>query len=459
MPYNHTTFADAKQRLANELGDPGKVFFQDAELGRYIIEALRWWGLTAQYFRETGRIQTAPGQSFYHVETDLFDGTGTSLLQSLTVSDRELINDLNYQLMEPQITNWPGGWIGTEMFSLPEISSILQDSRDEFLKLTACIASDYSQIANAGRVNLPSDHIRILRADINPNGSNGPLPMWAVDQVQLYTYARTPSIGGVGRPNSYSVSYTPQLVVDLWPAPSVPSTLNIQGVRAGATLDPSNVSTTLLIPDDASFLLKYRTMADLLSGDGLARAPMMAQYAEQRYQEGLQAMANYLSVLWINDSGPRAQISTVAQFDQSRPTWRQTPGGSPYTVGQLNWNTLAVRPVPDGIYTITFECIRKAILPTQDSDFIQVGRESMQAIYDYAQHVALVKSQGVEFQLTMQRYQSALGQAMDYRMQLASQSPLYQATQLPSLQEKWFRPLRRGTAVQNAMQNRQEVEE
>lgn len=459
MPYNHTTFADAKQRLANELGDPGKVFFTDAELGRYIIEALRWWGLTAQYFRETGRIQTVSGQSFYHIETDLFDGAGINQLQSLTVSDRELINDLNYALMEPQITNWPGGWIGTEMFELQEISSILQDSRDEFLKLTACISSEYSQVVNTGRVNLPSDHIRILRADINPTGSAGPLPMWAVDQVQLYTYARTPSIGGVGRPNSYSISYTPQLVVDLWPAPNVPATLNIQGVRTGTTLDPTNVSTTLLIPDDASWALKYRTLADLTAGDGLARAPQISQYAEQRYQEALQSIANYLSVLWINDTGPRAQISTVSQFDQVRPTWRQTPGGSPYTVAQLNWNTLAVRPVPNGVYTITFECIRKAILPTQDTDFIQVGRESMQAIYDYAQHVALVKSQGVEFQLTMQRYQSAQMAAMDYRQQLASQSNLYQATQLPSLQEKWFRPLRRASAVANAMQDRQEVEQ
>lgn len=459
MPYNHTTFADAKQNLANELGDPGKVFFTDAELGRYIIEALRWWGLTAQYFRETGRIQTVAGQSFYHVETDLFDGPGTNLLQSLTVSDRDLINDINYSIMEPQITNWPGGWIGTEMFTLAQIKDILEESRDEFLKLTACIASGYDTIVGAGRVDLPSDHIRILRADINPTGSNGPLPLWAVDQVQLYTYARTPSIGGVGRPNSYSISYTPQLVVDLWPAPSVPSTLNIQGIRTGVTLDPTNVSTTLLIPDDASFLLKYRTMSDLFGGDGLARCPQMAEYCNQRYQDGLQAIANYLSVLWIVDTGPRAQISTVAQFDQVRPTWRQTPGGSPFTVGQLNWNTLAVRPIPNGVYTITFECIRKAILPTQDSDFIQVGRESMQAITDYAHHIGLVKSQGIEFEITMSKYQSAMASAMDYRQQIASQSNLYQATQLPSLQEKWFRPIRRQTAVQNAMQDRQSVEE
>src|SRR5262245_47626356 len=133
MPYTHTTFAQAKQRLANELGDSGKVFWTDFELGRYIIEALRWWGLKSMYFRETGKLQTVASQSFYNIETSLFDSTGTILLQGLTVTDREIINDINLALMEPQISSWPGGWVGTEMFSLEEITSILSDSRDEFL--------------------------------------------------------------------------------------------------------------------------------------------------------------------------------------------------------------------------------------------------------------------------------------------------------------------------------------
>jgi hypothetical protein len=95
MPYNHTTFSEAKQHLANELGDPGKTFFLDHELGRYIVEALRWWGLVSGYFRETGKVTTVAGQSFYYLENSLFDGAGTTLLQGLTVTDRELINDIN----------------------------------------------------------------------------------------------------------------------------------------------------------------------------------------------------------------------------------------------------------------------------------------------------------------------------------------------------------------------------
>jgi hypothetical protein len=456
MPYNHTTFAQAKQRLANELGDPGKVFFTDAELGRYLIEALRWWGLTAMYFRETGKVETVASQPFYQIETSLFNQAETELIQGLSVTDRELINDINYFLMENQISSWAGGWVGTEMFSLEEIAAILADSRDEFLKLTACIAQGYTVVATGNRVDLPTDHIRILRADITPSGE-GALPLWAIDQVQLHTTVRTTADPGVGRPKAYSVSYSPQLTVDLWPAPVVSSTLGIQGVKTGGTLNPTVVATPVGIPDDASFLLKYRTIADLLAGDGLARCPQISQYCEQRYEEGLEAVANYLSVLWSNDGGPRGPITSVAQWDQVRPTWRQTQG-VPRTVAQLNWNTIALRPVPNGVYALTFETIRRAILPTSDSDFIQVGREHMQALYDYAQHIALIKSQGQEFQMSFARYESAKQAAADYRQQVASQSYLYQATQLPALQERWVRPLRKQAAVAAAQGDRQLVE-
>jgi hypothetical protein len=456
MPYTHTTFAQAKQRLANDLGDSGKVFFTDHELGRYIVEALRWWGLTAMYFRETGKIETVNNQPFYYLENSLFNQSETELIQGLDVTDRDLINDINYALMEPQISSWAGGWVGTEMFSLEDISSILSDSRDEMLKLTACIAQGYTVNATTSRVNLPVDHVRILRADITPQ-SQGVVPLWSIDQVQLHTTVRQTVQPGTGRPKAYSVSYSPQLTVDLWPPPQVLSVLEIQGIKSGVTLDPVNTATVLTIPTDATVALKYRALADLFGGDGLARCPAMEQYAERRYQDGLDAMANYLSILWLNDDGPRGPISTVAQWDQVRPTWKQSTG-TPRSLAQLNWNTIGVRPVPDGVYAMTFEAIRKAPIPAVDGDFIQVGREHIQAIYDYAQHVALVKSQGTEFEISMPRYESALAAALEYRQQLAAQSPMYQATQLPSLQEKWFRPLRKQGSVQAAQEDRQAVE-
>ena len=40
--YTHTTFAEAKDRLASLLNDESKIFWLDEELGLYIKEALRF---------------------------------------------------------------------------------------------------------------------------------------------------------------------------------------------------------------------------------------------------------------------------------------------------------------------------------------------------------------------------------------------------------------------------------
>lgn len=458
MPYTHTTFADAKQSLAEELGDAGKVFFTDAELGSYLIESLRWWGLESMYFRETGKITTVASQPFYRIETDLKDSLGVTLLQGLSVTDRELINDINLALMEPVISAWAGGWIGTEMFDLGTITSTLQEIRDEFLKLTGCLATQLQFFPVSQRTSLADTFIRILRADINEQGSTGPIPLQPADQVQVQTTSRSSVIPGPKRPRAFSISYTPQLTVDLWPPPATNSTLNLQAIETGGTLNPTSLATVLKIPDDAAFILKYGVLQELFGRDGLARSPQMAQYCSQRYLDGLECMSRYQSVLWANIAESRRPITSVDKLDQLRPTWRQGTGGL-RSVAQLNWNTLALNQVPNGISTITFEAIRKAPIPILDADFIQVGRESMTAIYDYAHHIALIKCQGSEFEASLARYVSAKDAAQDYRQQIASQSYLYRDTQLPAIDQRRSRPYRRQVAVEAAKQDRQFIEE
>lgn len=457
MPYNDVTFAQAKQRLADMLGDSGKVFFVDEELGRYIIEALRWWGLEAMYFRETGKIDTVVNQAFYRVETDLEDALGTTLLQSLSVTDREIINDIAYSIMEPPIISWAGGWIGTEMFTLDNIVSFLEDSRDEVLKLTGCIATQLQFFPVSQRVILPDTFIKILRADIAEQGGSGPLLVWPVDQVQLQSTNRSTIVPANGRPKGFAVSYTPQLTVDLWPEPADNSTLNLQVTETGGELDPTSLATVLKIPDDASFVLKYGVLNKLFGKDGLARSPQMAQYCEARYRDGLDCMSRYQSFLWANIAESRRPLTSVAQLDELRPTWRQGTGAL-RSVAQLNWNTIAINNVPASVSTLTFEAVRKAPIPTADGDFIQVGRESMNAIYAYAHHIALIKSQGEEFAASIPKYEEAKALARDYREQVASQSYLYRETQLPAIHQRWSQPYRRKTAVETSTQDRQSIE-
>lgn len=451
--YTHTTFGEMKARLAELLGDPQKIFYVDIELGRYIIEALRWWGLVAQYFRESARLTTVAGQAFYDVTTDVYDATGTSLLQSLTVTDRELINDLNYNLMEPRITDWTLGWPGSEQFSLDEIARVVEENRDSLLKQSGCLlyGEDYVVAGAQQRVFLNERVIQVMRAAIEEDGGAGPLPMWAADlaQMQATAFAGWPE---VGRPKSYVTSYTPILATDIYPPARTQATMRCDVVRAGVGLDPGVAASTLGFPDDASWIVKYAAMDDLVGGDGLGRAPALSQYAEQRWTEALRDLAGYQSVVWASVGGRRVTVSSLAQLDAQRPAWQQSEG-APRSLHLLNWNRVAVNPVPDGEYVIELEVVRKAPIPTSDDDYVQVGREQLDALLDYAQHVAMIKCQGQEFRESFALYEAAAQQAQDWLGRMASQSVNWAWQQALTGQDRVAqRPLRRSELAQEAQE-------
>lgn len=452
--YTHTTFGEAKDRLASLLGDPTKTFYQDAELGQYIIEALRWWGLSAMYFRESATVETVSGQAFYDLTEDVLDATQTDLLQSLTVTDRDVISDLLYNLMEDQITNWAGGWVGSEQFSLEEISDLLSKSRDQLLKLTGVVGRRQEYILAGGqqRVFLDDDLIKILRAEVDEDGSDGPLLMWAGDsqQIQSTTNGGLPV---VGRPRSYLTNYTPTLALDVYPPAQTQSTLGLHVVESDAVLDPTVAATPLGLPDDACWIAKYRTMDDLLGGDGLGRAPQISEYAASRWEQGVDALSQYQSIVWSTVGGKRMTVSSLAELDVHRPRWQQT-SGTPRSLHLLNWNVFAVYPVPDGVYRLELEIVRKAPIPTSDDDFIQVGREQMDAIWDYASHIAMIKCQGTEFDQSMDLLASAQASADDYLALRASESVNWEWVQtLTGQDRREQRPFRRPRVAEKAKEN------
>ena len=214
--YSQTTFADAKDRLASLLNDEQKVFWTDTELGLYIIEALRYWGLTAQYWRDSAKFETVAGQAMYDLTTDVTDVTGLTLMQSLTVTDRDLIVDLEYNLIEPITTNWALGWQGSEMFTLTEIANLLSLGRDDILRQSGAVAIGAQYVAAGGleRINLNQDTIHILRMSVQEDGSTSILPMWPIDYYQAQAYNQT-AFPATGRPNAYITTYTPTLAVDI----------------------------------------------------------------------------------------------------------------------------------------------------------------------------------------------------------------------------------------------------
>jgi len=419
--YTHTTFAQAKQRLAQLLGDSGKVFWVDHELGLYIIEALRWWGLTTQYFRETCTFDAVAGQAIYSLPT-VVENSSAELVQSFTVTDRDILTDMTYALMEPRIVVWSGGWLGTEMFSLAELTDYVAKGRDDMLRDSGAVLTErtYGVVLGQQRVDLVEKTSNVVRVAVQEVGAAGPLPVWAMDNYQLQ--GSTSPLPTVGRPKAFAQNYSPWLSLDLFPSAQVPTDVRAYAVESGTVLEPTAFATILPLPDDASWIIKYRALEDALSGDGLARAAGLSEYCAQRVRDGLESLALYQSLLWSAPIGRRMTISPLSQLDLQRPAWQQV-SGSPRSLHPLSWNLFAVNPVPDSIYTVQLELVRKAPIPAVDGDYLQVGQEWIGAIYDYAQHIALFKSQGQEFSTTLATYQTAQAAAMECLAQQAAKAP------------------------------------
>lgn len=442
--YTHTTFAQAKAQLAELLGDSSKVFWTDTELGLYIKEALRTWGLATGYWKTTATVHLTQSDAFYDVMSDCVDSGGTPV-QSSTLTDRDLINDICYALMEPPIVTWSGGWIGSEQFTLAQITTALQRNRDELMALSGVVAGlqEYTVAADGQRLGLLETTMRVLRASVlTLDETNQAVPIWPIDELQAQTTARTSYDPGTGKPRAYSTTYVPNLSLDLWPSPNNTYAVDVHQITRGSTFNPTANATPLGIPDDMAWVLKYMTIADICSSDGLSNAPAIAQYANQRVQDAMGLIDRYQSLLWSNVNQRRSSVTPLAMLDLHRPTWQQT-SGTVKGLHLLNWNVFAAYPVPDVDQDATVEMVQRAIVPTADADYIQVSTDLMPTVLSFAQHLSHVKIQGSEFQMMMPQYQALIDRAQVYQSALAASSVFYPTLQWRVKQNRWTLPLKK----------------
>ena len=72
------------------------------------------------------------------------------------------------------------------------------------------------------------------------------------------------------------------------------------------------------------------------------------------------------------------------------------------------------------IDTISVDLVRNAPIPANDSAYVQLGREELDAVLDYAQHLAAFKQGGQEFQATMKHYSNFRRLALVRNQRLAA---------------------------------------
>lgn len=425
-PYSTITFAQAKSDLLLRLNSSGADFWLIAEVGLYIIEALRLWNcLSMQYVQDWTTTYTATNGVWQSTgnSQNVFVNSNPTSPRFQTLTDAYIYTLAEYHLLEP-----PTGamWTGTPQFNITDLSQALQRRRDQILQATGCnigpFSSSFGIPANQNRVFLPDTPgfsvLDIRRVRYIPAANQGsPSTLYREDGLAFEYFENdfTTSLGQT--PFAYDLISGPPLALTIdTPAPTA-NTLDILAMISGGLISPPTPSP-LLIPDDWYWVLKFGMMADLLRKESESVDLERADYCEQRFQEGIKLMQEMPWLLQARIQNIPVDTPSVAEADEYAYEWQSDPnaqlgivrGGidlfalSPQFNGASGGFGTGV-PFGSGGFggsiqtsvSVTLSLIANTPVPVLDTDFLQINRDVYDAILDEAEHLAKFKEGGFEF--------------------------------------------------------------
>lgn len=417
MSYTYINFAQCKSQLASRLGDANKVFWTDEELGIYITEALRTYGLCSGFWRARGTVTASPSLAFYDLNTLLYDGA--EYILSPTITDRDIIKQLQYMLLESTASQ--SSWSGTAMFTYNDLANAVQNALNQFLSDTGIVVNRTMLSVSsppAGRQELAQSVIDVRRAAwLGASPFNYYTPLWREDERMLAAAQRTWTVDS-DTPSAFSIMSPPPLQIQIAPPPIASGELELLTVDS-TTLTPASTATILNIPNDLTPAIKWRALSTLLSIDGIARDPVRAVFCEERYRQYVELARMLPVVLNAEINGIALIPCTLQEIESSDPMW-ENKLDTPQDIALVSANMIAVNPPPDNIYSFVLDVVRKTPVPTNDGAFIQIGREQLDAILDYAEHLALFKVAGAEWHATQLNADNFLLQSVTYNQRIAA---------------------------------------
>lgn len=440
MPYTHTTLATARATLATRLNDPNLVQWAAAELNLYIQEALRFWQALTGFYRDRVTLATANNTAFY----DLTTAIAQAGVFDYNVTDANLVNLIEYHLLEPATIPWSG----TDQFTLAQVTQALQGARDQFLVDTGCVVTRTANVAVPGppvsRVPLADTVMDVRRAAfIDQAGvvSN----LFRDNELSGRAWQSAWATSPTNPPQAFSVSLTPPVALQLIPAQATPGEIDLISVSSGPALNPAG-PVKMSVPDDFAWAVKFGALADLLSNDGQNTDAARAQYCEQRYQQGVKLAMLNPSVMYPQIGDVVLDVGSVFDMDVWRPGW-QNSTGTPDYLGMAGRNLIGLSKVPNGVFSVSLDLIRNMVVPVADGDFLQVGRETLDVITDYAQHLAMFKEGGAEFEQTFALVENIIRLAATQNARLKAADLLEAPLKLPAQLQELEMPRKEGAAV------------
>jgi len=200
--------------------------------------------------------------------------------------DTDVIKQVTYLTLENGDSDATGTTLQTTMFSISQILASLNQRQWRFLRDTGCIATRTTIAAPAGqqRYTLPADYVDTLRLTFTPNGES----TYALQRVDAWEIDNGQSDANYssGEPVVWNESNMPTRTLQVAPLPINSGTLGQLYVAVNAAL--TGLGVALTVPDIFSWAITWGVVSDLLSSDGEGLDVKRAQYAESRYDQGVE---------------------------------------------------------------------------------------------------------------------------------------------------------------------------
>jgi len=195
------------------------------------------------------------------------------------------------------------------------------------------------------------------------------------------------------------------------------------------------------VPDDLAWVVKWGAMADLLSKAGQAQDLPRADYCQKRWMQGIEVARIHTSAIYAALNGVDTPINALASLDSFNQNW-QNGIAPPTAVALASWNMFAVAPPPDGIYSVRLDVIQNAPIPVALTDQVQIGREELDVVLDYCQHLAMFKMGGQEFLGTTPLFERMFRLAGVYNETLKADVEFLEPMADRAIREELLRPRR-----------------
>lgn len=198
----------------------------------------------------------------------------------MSTIDQALFSNVQFALIEPPNggQSWPSG-----LWTRDEVIGAANQRQDRLLHDTLLLVSVSSLlpvIIGQHRVDLPTNWLRTV--SVVWRGNDGTVrELLRSDSYELDHALSTWESTNATYPLVYSEFETPNLQIQIGPAPTVAGNLDLLFVPNGTEMNGNGVS--LVVPDELEHGVRYGMLSDLLSKDGRGKDAARAQYCENRF--------------------------------------------------------------------------------------------------------------------------------------------------------------------------------